>query len=113
MRHRDEPLLALDAVDNREGLLARAAARAVGDRAEIGVQLAERGDGLFEQRVLAFGRLRRKKFEGNHRPLRLARIGKDIAYETHVQISYRNEDHHVPARPLLRRGGDRARARAD
>ena len=60
---------------------------------------------LLEQRPLALGRLGRKKLEGNHRPPRLARVGKDVAYETHVQISYRNEDRRMRARPPLRRGG--------
>ena len=66
-----------------------------------------------EQRPFAFGRLGRKKLERNHRPLGPAPVGKDVAYETHVQISYRNEDHRVPARPLLGCGSDGARARAD
>ena len=105
VRHGGEALLALYAIDDRQRRLAGAAAGAVGDRAEVRLQRAQRGDRLLEQRPFALGRLGRKKLEGNHRPARLARGGKDIAYETHVQISYRNEDRRMRARPPLRRGG--------
>ena len=68
VRHRGESLLALDAVDDRQRLFAGAAAGAVGDGTEIGLQLPERRNRLFEQRPLAFRRFRRKKLERNHRP---------------------------------------------
>ena len=98
VRHRGEALLALDAIDDGQRLFARAAAGAVGDRTEIGLQLAERRNRLFEQRPLAFGGFRREKLERNDRP-RAARCGKDVAYQPHVQISYPNEDRLVARSP--------------
>ena len=83
MRHRRQPVLALNAIDDGERLGARAAAGAVGDRTEIGRKAAQRRNGLFEQGPLAFVGPGREELDGNRRPCGAARIGQNVANETH------------------------------
>ena len=66
VRHRLDAVLALDAGDDVDGLLARAAAGAVGDRDEARRQLAQPVDGA-QQRLLAGVGLGREELEREHR----------------------------------------------
>jgi len=68
MRHRGDLLLPLDPVDDRERLLARPAAGAVGDRAEVGVELPQRRDRLLEQRAFALVGPGGEELERHHGP---------------------------------------------
>src|SRR4030095_4887785 len=63
VRHRGDLVLALNAVDDAECLVASAAAGAVCDRAEIRVQRSERRNGFFEKRPLSLIGLRGKELE--------------------------------------------------
>ena len=78
MRHRRNPELPLDPVDDRERLLARAPAGAVGDGTEVGVELSQSRDRLLQQHSLRFLRLRRKELEGEDRPSGRPRRGEDV-----------------------------------
>src|SRR5439155_7353231 len=49
VRHGGQALLALNAVDNHQGLVSRAAAGAVGDGAEVRVELLQGGNRLLQQ----------------------------------------------------------------
>ena len=66
VRHRLDAVLALDPGDDVDGLLARAAAGAVGHRDEARRQIAQLGDGA-HQRLLARLGLGRKELEREHR----------------------------------------------
>ena len=83
MGHRRELVVALDSIDDGERLGARAAAGAVGDRTEIGREAAQRRHRLFEQGPLALIRSGREELDGNGRLFRSARIGQDVANESH------------------------------
>ena len=67
MRHGGETVLLLDAIDDHQGLIARAAAGAVGHGAKIRLGLHQGRDGFLEQVLIALGSFGRKKFKGNHR----------------------------------------------
>ena len=74
MRQRGQPVLPLDAVHYFERLVARGAARAISDGAEIRPGLQQRGDLPFQKIAVTLVGLGREKFEGNNRA-----IGRDAA----------------------------------
>lgn len=63
MHHRGEAVLALDAVHDADGLLPRAAARAVGHGAEVRAELHQLRDVFLEEVLLALVGLRREELE--------------------------------------------------
>src|SRR5262245_50506054 len=65
VRHRRQVVFALDAVHDRERLVARAATGAVRDRTEVRTQPAKRRNGLLDERALALVGLGREELEGN------------------------------------------------
>ena len=81
VRHRGQPVLALDTVDDAERFFAGAAARAVGDRAEVRLQGAQLWDGCFEENSLALVRFRREKLERDDGPADVPGARKDVADE--------------------------------
>ena len=78
-------MLALNAIYNHQGFVARAAARAVSDGAEIRPGLKQRGDVFFEQCTVAFFGFGRKKFKGNNRSLGRLLRRVNVANELHWQ----------------------------
>jgi hypothetical protein len=88
MRHGDDALLSLDAVDDGQRPFASAATGAIRDGTKVGLQLAKRWNRFVEQRALAFRSFCRKKFERYDRPSRDVGVGKDIPNESHPGISY-------------------------
>ena len=83
VEHGGEVVLALDAVHDHEGLVARAAPGAVGDGTEVGLEPQQRGNGFFEQIAVAFLRFRREEFKGNDRALGGQSFGDDVADKLH------------------------------
>ena len=79
MRHGGQLLLALNPIDDGQRLLAGAAAGAIGDRAEIRAQFAERGNRLLEEDTLALVGPRRKELERDRRAAILPGLGQDVA----------------------------------
>jgi hypothetical protein len=80
MRHRRDPMLTLNPVDNPQGLFARAPPGAVGDRAEIWIELVQGRNRLFQQCALSRFRLGGKEFEGEHGTALHPRVLEDVAY---------------------------------
>ena len=68
MRDGGEAMLFLDAIHDQQRLVARGAARAVGDGAEIRFQFHQRRDGFLEQGFVALVGLGREKFKRDDRP---------------------------------------------
>ena len=60
-------VLTLDSIDDAKSLLARAAARAIGDGAIVGIQGLECRNGFFEEIAISLIRFGRKKLEGDNR----------------------------------------------
>src|SRR6185369_187860 len=83
MRHGGEAVLALNAVHDHQRFVARAAACAVGDRTVIRFEFHQRGNGLFQQRAVAFWSLRRKEFKRNHWPVIGEFLSVNITNELH------------------------------
>src|ERR1043166_947015 len=77
--HGGQPVLALDAVHDHQGFLARAAAGAVGDRAIIRLELQQGRDGFLKKVFVAVRGLWRKKLAGNDRTLQFAFCGGDVS----------------------------------
>lgn len=78
-------MIALNAIHNHQGFVARAAARAVSDGAEIRPGLQQRRNVFFQKCMVAFFGFGREKFKGNNRtPGRLLRR-VNIANELHWQ----------------------------
>jgi hypothetical protein len=88
MRQRRQAMLALDAVHNHQRFVTRAAARAVGDGAEIRFGLKQRGDMLFEQGQIAFIRPGREKFKRDDWPPRGLFSRVNVADELHLAGNY-------------------------
>ena len=86
VRHRRDLLFPLNAVDNRQRILARAAAGAVGHRAEVGMELAQRWNRFFQQRALSLGCLGREELERHHGPASLLRGVENIADEVDQRV---------------------------
>src|SRR5438067_11082949 len=63
MGHGRELVLALNAIDDHQGLFPGAAARAVGDGAIIGLKREQGGDGLLQEILVALIGFRRKEFK--------------------------------------------------
>ncbi len=83
VEHGGEVVLALDAVHDHESLVARAAAGAVGDGTEIGLEPKQRGNGFFEQIAVAFFGFRREEFKGNDRAVGGPSFGDDVEDKLH------------------------------
>src|SRR5213082_3513914 len=90
VRHGGEAVLPLNAVHDRQRLVPRAAARAVGDGTEIRLELPQRGDRLFEKDALALFGLGRKKHEGDDRTFGRPGRRVDVADEIHGADDERN-----------------------
>ncbi|MDB6123995.1 MAG: hypothetical protein JWQ71_2988 [Pedosphaera sp.] len=83
MEHGRQSMLALDAVHDHQRLVARPAARAIGDRTEIRLEFEQGRDGLFQEGAVAFIGLGWEKFEGDNR-LAQRNLGRvDVADELH------------------------------
>ena len=78
-----EPVFALDAVHDHQGLFAGAPAGPVGDGAKIRLEQHERGDGFFQERAVTLVGFGRKKLEGNDRAPGGAAFGVDVADKLH------------------------------
>ena len=86
MRQRRQPVPPLDAIHDFERLVARGAARAVGDGAEIRPGLQQRGDVLLQQRMVALVRLGREKFKSDGRFFRRLFRRVNVANEMHLEM---------------------------
>ena len=76
-------MLPLDAVHDGQGLVSRAATRAIGDGTEIGLELHQRRDGLFHQGAFALVCFGGKEFKGDHRSPGQPRRRKDVSDKLH------------------------------
>ena len=84
MRQRRQPVPLLDAIHDFERLVARGAARAVGDGAEIRPGRQQRGDVFFQKVAVALVRLGREKFKGNDRLPRRPFCRVNVANKLHL-----------------------------
>ena len=88
--HRRQALVALNPIDDHQRLLAGTPAGAVRHRAEIGIELAESGNRLLEQRALSLLGLRGEELEGNDGAPGCARGREHVAYELSGRVAFRH-----------------------
>ena len=88
MGERGQAVVALDAVNDHQRLVARAAARAVGHGAKVRAGLQQRGDVFFQKRAIALGGLGREKFKGDDRLFRRPFRRIDVPDELHWTADY-------------------------
>ena len=88
MRHCGQAVLPLDAIDDHERLVARAATGAIRDRAEVRFQRHQGGQRSFKQSAVAFLRFRGKELEGDYGEIALFARGKNITDELHACLRH-------------------------
>jgi hypothetical protein len=84
MRQRGQPVPLLDAIHDFERLVARGAARSVGDGAKIRPGRHQRGDVFFQKIPVAIAGLGREKLKGNDRLPRRPFCRVNVANKLHL-----------------------------